>query len=101
MLIWIIEHRVPLLSTLGLMLDISGAWVIALDVLRVFRGPRYEHERNSEEIMVKGLPRTVDGASPEVTTEYNKWQVDLKRVRKRGLYLLTAGFTLQAIAFWL
>ncbi len=90
-----------ILSTVGLGLDIAGAWIVAFDLVKTFSGAKYEHQRSIEEIMVRGLPKFYDGGPPEVTEKYMDWQKWLYKVRYRGLWLLTAGFLLQAIAVWL
>ena len=89
-----------ILSTTGLILDIAGAWLVALDLIRTFRGPRFEHERPLDEIFLLGLSKTIDGGPPEETEEFRRWDDKTRRFRKRGLVVLTFGFFLQALSNW-
>ncbi|MBI2296061.1 MAG: hypothetical protein HYU76_08555 [Betaproteobacteria bacterium] len=86
------------LTTIGLALDIVGVWILATDLLKQFKGARYEHERDWS---VYGIPKTVDGAPPAETTEHQQYQAELLRFRKRGLYLIIVGFAFQLAGVWI
>lgn len=90
-------------SSVGLGLDIVGAWIVGADIVRAFRGARYEHEReySFEEIASQGIGKFIDGGYPEETQEYQVWQRTLGGIRRRGLFVLTAGFLLQLISNWI
>ena len=83
---------VKLLNTFGLSLDIVGAWVLAMDLIKVFSGPRYEHERKRD-IFVEGLPRPLDESKLRETKEYQDWHENVRKVRFRGLYIISLGYS--------
>ena len=89
-----------LVNTFGLSLDIAGAWVLAMDLLRVFKGPRHEHERKKS-IFAEGLPSSLDESKLRETQEYQDWYKHVRKFRLRGLYMISAGFILQAVSNWL
>ena len=53
-------------SSVGLGLDIIGAWIVGADIVRAFRGARYEHEKeySLEEIASQGIGKFIDGSYP-------------------------------------
>lgn len=96
---WLLMHASELIVSLGLVMDVIGAWILAGDIIAEYKGSRYEHEQGSD--FVNGISRAVDGAPPEETQQYKEWVITLRGFRKRGLYWLTGGFFTQLVAAWL
>lgn len=88
-----------LLSSAGLMLDIVGAWILAMDLIKVFSGPRYEHERERN-VFVEGIRTHLDESDLKETPEYQDWRRTLGKVRVRGLVIMSIGFVLQLLSNW-
>lgn len=87
-----------ILTTLGLILDISGALILATDLLKKFKGALYEHERDWS---IYGIPETVDGALPRETVEHKRFEVEVLQFRKRGLVVMIVGFVFQLAGVWI
>jgi uncharacterized membrane protein len=78
-------------TTIGLILDIFGAFLVASEVVKQFKGN-----------MHSAFP-TIDslGDPPRKSEEFILWEhIKFKRM-KLGLLLLTVGFILQIVGTWL
>lgn len=83
--------NVFMVSSLGLLLDIIGAWLVAIEVVKQFRGEKYS-----------GGPICAGGnTTPMPTTIYSKWEKSKHCYMKWGLFLLTIGFLVQIAANFL
>ena len=73
------------INTIGLIFDIVGAWFVAIEVVRKFRGEKYE------------IDPTLYGADkpPWDSKEYKKWESSKFKFMWFGLICLTIGFGLQ------
>ncbi len=72
-------------NTLGLVFDILGAWLVAIEVVNQFRGKKYENDPTWDGI----------GKPPWDTDEYKKWELSKYKLMWIGLICLTVGFSLQ------
>jgi hypothetical protein len=73
------------LSTIGLVFDILGAWLVAWEVVRQFSGIRIE---------------TVWAKLGDETPEYRDYEKSKFKMMWWGLGLLTIGFILQIAGIW-
>ncbi len=90
---WYIQHINALLTFLGLIFDIIGAWLVAWEVVRQYRGNRYSPlpiqkinmDAEEQDGLIKDHP---------LYTFY-----EMKKYRRMfcGLIFLTLGFILQII----
>lgn len=79
------------ISTIGLILDIIGAFLVASEVVSQYKG----HQLKPIET------RCSQSELPEKTKEYKKWE-NIKNLKmKIGLALLTIGFLMQITGVWL
>lgn len=92
---WLGAYASPLLITAGLCLDIVGAILVASEVVRQYRGRRFETGGRMDDALLKG-PKPV-----HETEEFAKWQVGTYDRMKWGLGLLLIGFVLQILATWI
>jgi len=84
----------PLVTTLGLLCDIAGAWLVAWEVVRQYRGKRFEAGGREED---PGW-----GPHPVRETEaFQTWELQKLTRMKWGLAFLTVGFLLQIVATWI
>ena len=74
------------INSLGLALDIIGAWFIAWEIVRRYKGVKFKKVGGAE-----------CGASPEdpQTDEYKKYEKNKSLFMWLGIILLTIGFGLQ------
>lgn len=80
-----------MINLIGLIFDIIGAWLVAIEVVKQFRGEKYN-----------GGPICCGGdTTPMPTPTFIKWERSKYYVMKWGLFFLTTGFALQIIAGWL
>ena len=85
------------LTIIGLIFDILGAWLVAYEVCRIYRGEKHVHPKP---------PIRGDGSyivhpmhlGARETEEYKKYQLLKYRYMSLGLFCLTFGFILQIIA---
>jgi len=82
-----------IISTLGLALDIIGAWLVASEIVSQYKGKN----------PFRTMPNILNGEipPPEKSNGFMSWEIITKRKMKIGLALLTIGFILQAIGLWL
>lgn len=81
------------LGTIGLTADIAGAWLVAIEVVRVFREP------TTVDIGASGT--FGGGFVPAVNPAFERHERRKRRIMAWGLALLTFGFVLQIAALWL
>lgn len=88
-----LDHLPQVLTTVGLVLDIVGAWFIAYEVVVQYRGSKYEYE----------VPYVFDGhmaGDPVESAGYIGYQARKHTRMWIGLGLLTLGFLLQIASVW-
>ena len=84
----------PLLNTLGILCDIVGAWLVAWEVVRQYRGKRFQAGGRPDDLFF--------GPHPVRETEaFEKWELQKLTRMKWGLAFLTVGFLLQIAATWI
>ena len=79
------------ISTIGLLLDIIGAYMVASEVVSQYKG----HQLKPIET------RCGQSEPPEKTKEFTKWENIRNLKMKIGLFLLTIGFLMQITGVWL
>jgi len=79
------------ITTIGLFLDILGAFLVASEVVNKFNGE-----------MLDAFP-TIDSMDhpPPKSQEFIRWELSKFKNMRLGLVLLTLGFSLQGVATWL
>ena len=84
-------------NSIGLVLDIVGAWLVAWEVVRQYRGKRSQSSDTPVVGVVGGF-----APAPEVTEtpEYVAWEKRKYLLMKLGLLFLTLGFVLQIVSNW-
>jgi len=80
------------ITTAGLLCDILGAWLVAIEVVRVFRGPTTIDAGRSK--------APGDGFIPVPNPEFEKYGRRKRYAMSRGLFFLTTGFMLQGLGAW-
>jgi hypothetical protein len=86
---WITTNTVPLLNIIGIILDITGAFFVAMEVVKQFRGAQYGGQ----------IAFDRDFSSPPVETpQYKTWNRIKMRLMKIGLACLVLGFLFQLLA---
>ena len=87
-----------IVNTIGLLLDIAGAWFVAWEVINQYKGQK---TKLSTGVVVQAEGwSVVAGQEAEDTDEFKKWEI-LKYWRmKVGLAFLTIGFLLQLASNW-
>ena len=87
---FISNHLSQVLSSVGLLLDMVGAFFIAYEVVNKFKGQEYNPS-----------PTTPGSIAPPTKTEqFSSWISLRNKVMITGLVLLTAGFSLQIWSNW-
>lgn len=82
----------PTITTAGLCCDILGAVLVAIEVVKVFKGPTT--------IDIGGAGPIGGGFVPKVNPEYEKHEKEKHRIMKAGLAFLIIGFSLQILGAW-
>jgi hypothetical protein len=90
---WLSLNISPLLSMAGIALDMTGASLVAYEVLNRFRGRQFSATANWFDPEIQ-LP-------PSETPDYQAWNRARTRNMRLGLVLLLVGFALQFAANWL
>jgi hypothetical protein len=80
-----------IINSVGLFFDIIGAWLVAWEVVRQFKGQQYE---DSMVLMDEFIN------PPEKTRDFEKWEQDKYAKMKIGLGFLFTGFALQILSNW-
>ena len=89
---WVLTNLPPLLNVVGILCDIIGAFFVASEVVRQYRGKRYAED------MALAFDDLVIQQPPKETKQFQVWERLKYRNMKIGLVLLTFGFVLQLIA---
>lgn len=82
----------PAITTVGLLCDIVGAVLVAIEVVRVFRGPTT--------IDIGGSGTVGGGFIPKANPDFEKHEKEKHRIMWWGLGMLLLGFTLQGVGTW-
>lgn len=79
----------PIINSIGLIFDIIGAILVAIEVVNNFKGIQY-----------KDLPGgwCANNPAPEKTEEYEKWEKNKFKTMQCGLAFLIIGFALQFVS---
>lgn len=93
---WLVVNRIALINSAGLLLDIVGAFLVAWEVVREYRGKKYQDPQG----YVVSEP-FVSGIEVKESPEYSAWEIRKYRRMKMGLVCLTLGFLLQILSSWL
>ena len=84
----------PFINTLGLLFDILGAWLVAWEVVKQYRGRRFNAGGRDED--------PAWGPAPvRETKSFETWERGKLARMKWGLAFLTVGFVLQIVSVWL
>lgn len=94
--VWIVANIGRVINSAGLVLDIVGAFLVASEVVRQYRGKKYEEPQG----FVISKP-FITGLEVKETAEYAGWEVRRYRSMKCGLVCLTTGFLFQIVSTWL
>lgn len=86
------QNSAAAVNSIGLLCDIAGAWLVAIEVVKQYRGPEFKNTS-------VGWGGT--GKPPEKTVEYRRWELFRHRTMFVGLLLLTVGFLLQIASNWI
>lgn len=78
------------LSSVGLLLDIIGAFLVAVEVARKYKCIKFTVGQTFDEM----------NDPPKETPEYVQWQKCNKIIMAVGLAFLLIGFSLQIISNW-
>ncbi len=89
---WLQANAIPLLNITGLLCDIGGAFLVASEVVRQFRGQKFNQSAGFS------FGDFVSNPPPQETDAYKRWDVLKQRSMKWGLGLLVFGFVLQVVA---
>jgi len=92
---WFCANLAALTNSLGLVLDIVGAVLVASEVVRQYRGEKLQSRGGWV-----GGAEVVDHDVSE-TAQYRDWEKTKYRNMKFGLGFLIAGFLLQLASNWL
>lgn len=82
-------------NTVGLFCDIIGAWLVAIEVVRQFKGKK---QFKDQTVIV--MPGCGFAEPPKKTEEFIKYERDKYRLMWIGLFFLTIGFLLQIGSNW-
>jgi len=99
---FICTNAQALTNSLGIILDIVGAWLVAWEVVRQFHGDKVRVTGGvlrTDYLGSVGTP-VVAGQHTEETKEFKVWEEDKYMRMKWGLGFLSAGFILQIISNW-
>ncbi|GMR18714.1 MAG: hypothetical protein BMS9Abin33_1149 [Gammaproteobacteria bacterium] len=81
-----------IITTVGLLCDIAGAFLVAIEVIKVFRGPTT--------IDIGGSGSINGGFIPKVNPDFEKHEQEKHYYMKFGLVFLVVGFILQGVGLW-
>ena len=80
------------ISSVGLILDIVGVWLLAYEIVKPFKGRR-------DQLRVETLFDPAWGFA--IKTAFDLWEEVKGTYGMWGLFLLTLGFILQLIGLWI
>jgi hypothetical protein len=84
------ENISKIINSIGLLFDISGAWLVSIEVVRKFEGDKYDKD-----------PSLYAADKPPYDSEkYKKWELSKYKYMLWGLVCLTVGFALQILSNW-
>lgn len=84
------ENIPKFINTAGLFFDIAGAWLVAIEVVKQFKGKKYDKDPS---LYAADEP-------PFDSAEYKKWELSKYKYMWIGLICLTIGFILQILSNW-
>ena len=85
-----VVHTPAIVTSLGLVSDIAGAWLVAWEIVRQYHGRKYQGAKSWETI-----------STVTETGAFQAYEMTKYRRMKWGLGFLTCGFVLQLIGAWL
>ncbi|NOR69298.1 MAG: hypothetical protein GQ532_06310 [Methylomarinum sp.] len=85
------EYAPQIITTIGLSLDIFGAYLLANEITNEFEGEMYLNSSI-------GCGETL---RPIKTVEFTSWEIKHKASLRYGLSLLSLGFFLQGTGIWI
>ena len=90
---WCVQNLGALSSTIGLIFDIIGAWLVAFEVVKQYKGARFISPNESMATMTdtSNLPPAAEHP------QYMNYEAIKYRDMKWGLAFLTIGFILQIV----
>jgi len=94
---WCIQHFNALSAVIGLVFDIIGAWLVASEVVKQYRGKKYAP------VIIPQL-NNIDSNEPTEVFDHPDYEIAEKKkylFMKWGLGFLTLGFILQIIPSFL
>lgn len=86
------EITSKLISTIGLVFDIIGAWLIGIEIYYQFKKTKFEVQSNK----LNG-----DIPPPKQSDDYTKYELTKYKFMLIGLILLTIGFGFQIVSNYL
>jgi hypothetical protein len=89
------ENARPLVNSIGILLDIIGAWFVAWEVVREYKGKKHDVSTGV------AMGNWVVGQDVKETNEFKKWELNKYSKMRIGLALLTLGFLLQLASNWI
>lgn len=78
------------INSVGLVFDIWGAWFVAWEVVRHYKGEKYHKQETWNQIF----------NGPKETEAYKKYEQKKYCRMKIGLFFLSVGFLLQIASNW-
>ena len=91
---WVLVNAQPLINSIGILFDIVGAWLVAWEVVREYKGQKHEVSTGI------AMGEFVVGQKVKETKQLQAWERNQFVKMKTGLVLLTLGFMLQPISNW-
>ena len=103
MLSFMCTNAQALTNSVGLVLDIVGAWLVAWEVVRQFHGKKVDVQGGvlvTNYLGSDGTP-VVAGQQTKETNEFMAWETKKYLRMKWGLCFLSVGFVLQIMSNWI
>ena len=92
---WASTNAQALVNSAGLLCDIVGAWLVAWEVVREYKGRRHNV---STGVAFEGV---VVGQNVHETKEFTYWERSKYHKMRFGLAFLTVDFGLQFVSNWI
>ena len=99
---WFANSKI--ISTIGLSFDIVGAFLVAIEVVKVFREPvtiDTDTLKKKEDPSIKEIHRYGSTAPQEINPAFLQHEKGKRKYMWTGLVLLLLGFDLQILALWM